>query len=197
MTTPLENTVTDDVTSFDYGKTEQEVRAARNAEAAGVSQTLPVRLNFWSNDEILRHYFPGQDDLPEEHKQYIEFKKMNEGMRQKYQKLTQSNAIIERATNNTRIGIDQARDRMALIETSVTGWRLFQGDRELKFSGSQLNIFVKQADPAIIDGLEKAIRKANPWLITDVKSEDLREQIAELEEQYKEALKREEEEKNS
>lgn len=190
-------TETVDPTSFDYGKTEDQIAADRAAAANGVQLTTRVRKDFWSNDEEKIFYFPGQDDLPESDKQYITFKKMNEGMRSKFQQKTQTSAVIERATSNTRIGVNQARDRWALLEISVTGWRLFRGDEEVPFKPHVFNSFVNQADPWLIDELEKAIRKENKWMRSDVSSDDIREQISELEDQLKEAIEREDEEKNS
>lgn len=201
MTAPVEpqfaTPANEDPSSLDYGKTEAELNAQREAAANGVSLTTKVRKDYWSNDEEYTFYLPGQEDIPDAEKQFIKYKKMNEGMRSNFQKKTQTGAVIERGTNNTRIGINQARDRWVLIETSVTGWRLFRGDEELPFKAHLLKQFVDQADPWLVDELERDIRKHNKWMSSEADSKSIREQIDELEEQYKAALEREEEEKNS
>lgn len=201
MTAPVEpqfaTPANEDPSSLDYGKTEAELNAQRAAAANGVSLTTKVRKDYWSNDEEYTFYLPGQEDIPDAEKQFIKYKKMNEGMRSNFQKKTQTGAVIERGTNNTRIGINQARDRWVLIETSVTGWRLFRGDEELPFKPHLLKQFVDQADPWLVDELERDIRKHNKWMSSEADSKSIREQIDELEEQYKAALEREEEEKNS
>lgn len=201
MTAPVEpqfaTPSNEDPSSLDYGKTEAELNAQREAAANGVSLTTKVRKDYWSNDEEYTFYLPGQEDIPDAEKQFIKYKKMNEGMRSNFQKKTQTGAVIERGTNNTRIGINQARDRWVLIETSVTGWRLFRGDEELPFKAHLLKQFVDQADPWLVDELERDIRKHNKWMSSEADSKSIREQIDELEEQYKAALEREEEEKNS
>lgn len=201
MTAPVEpqfaTPANEDPSSLDYGKTEAELNAQREAAANGVSLTTKVRKDYWSNDEEYTFYLPGQEDIPDAEKQFIKYKKMNEGMRSNFQKKTQTGAVIERGTNNTRIGINQARDRWVLIETSVTGWRLFRGNEELPFKAHLLKQFVDQADPWLVDELERDIRKHNKWMSSEADSKSIREQIDELEEQYKAALEREEEEKNS
>lgn len=188
---------TTDPTSLDYGKTPEQIAAEKAAEANGVTRTIAVRKDYWNNDVIERWDLPGQEDLPEHERQYIEFKKMNEGMRSRYQKATNKGVVIERASNNARMGVDPAGDRWALIEISVTGWRLFRDGNELPFKPHLLKQFVDQADPWIIDQLERAIRKVNKWMFAEATPEEIQEQIDELYEQKKVAEERVAEEKNS
>lgn len=195
MTAP-QNVVTDP-SDLDYGKSPQELAAQSAAVANGVQLTERIRHDYWSNEETFKFYFPGQEDLNEEDKQYIEYKKMNEGMRTRFQKVTNKGVVIERASNNARMGMDPAGDRQALIEISVTGWNLFRNGDPLKYSGANLHIFIQQADPYLVDKLEEAIRKHNPWMAAQISSEEIRTQIKDLEEQYTAAKEREEEEKNS
>ena len=183
--------------SLDYGKSEDQLRAEAEARAAGVSQTTVVRRDYWNNDIDEKWYLPGQEDIPEHERQWISFRKMNEGMRSKFQKKTNKGVVIERASNNARMNVDPAGDRMALIEVSVTGWRLFRDGKEFKFNDATLNLFIQQADPWLVDELEKAIRKVNKWMFAEATSAEIQEQIDELEEQKKDALEREAEEKNS
>ena len=197
MTAPEFPTAVTDPSSLDYGKTPDQLQSQAVAQANGVQTVTHVRKDYWSSSEIIKHYFPGQEDVPEADKQYIEFKKMTEGDRARYQKKTSKGVVIERATSNARMGIDPAGDRLALIETSVTGWRLFQGNEEVPFSPHRLRSFIDQADPDLVDDLEKAIRKANPWMAAEMGSEEIQKQIDELEDQLKEAKKREDDEKNS
>lgn len=193
----LDNTVQPhDPTSFDYGKSPEEIAADRNAEAQGIPVTKHVFQDYWGKDTSEKFIFPGQEDLPVEYQQYIEFKPMNEGARARFQKKTNRGVVIESRTQNARMGMDPAGDRKALFEESVTGW-LFAKDGELvQFSMHRFLSWYEKADPYIIDELERAIRKENKWMVNEMSSEAIREEIENLEDQYKEAIKREEAEAN-
>jgi hypothetical protein len=96
--------------------------------------------------------------------------------------------------------IAQGTERHELIKASVVGWNLTRNGQPLpqpdpddpRAKGSvQLNDFLQLADPVIVEGLEKAIRKANPWLLQDMKVEDIDKQIEDLQEMRKIAVERE------
>lgn len=188
--------MTTDITSFDYGKSPEEIAAAQQAAAAGVQQTKELVFDFWGNTEKQKYFFPGQDHLNEDKKQWIEFKTMTEGDRARFQKMTNSGVTIERATNNARMSVDPARDRHALFEVCITNWRLLKDGEEVRFVDYQLKNWLKFANPKFIDELERAIRKSNPWMVAELKAEDIRKEIDLLEEQYQEALVREQTEKD-
>lgn len=181
-----------DPTSFNYGKSQAEIDAAKAAQSSGVSQVTPIFKDFWGKFENERWYFPGQEDLPEEYKQYIEFKGMDEGARSRYQKATNKGVVIERSTNNARMGVDPAGDRKALFEASVQDWRLAQNGNLIPFKMHTFRQWAETANPKLIDELETAIRKANPWMVNEMSSQAIRDEINSLEEQYKEAKAREE-----
>lgn len=178
------------------GMTPEQIQAAQNAQANGVAQTTTISFDFWGQTESLKYYFPGQDELPEDQKQWIEYKTMNEGDRTRFQKLTNSGVTIIRATNDARMSVDPARDRHALFEVCITGWRLLKNGEEVQFRDFQLKNWLKFANPKHVDELESKIRKSNPWMIAEVKAEDIRKEIDLLEEQYQEALIREEKERD-
>ena len=123
-------------------------------------------------------------------KQYIEFSIMNEGQKAKFQKMTSRDLVIQR-NQDARMKMDPANERHELIRSSVTGWNLYRGGQPVVFNDRNLKDFLELADPRIIEGLEKAIRKANPWLLSEMKSEDIREEIKNLEEMLDVALERE------
>ncbi|AOE44610.1 tail assembly chaperone [Gordonia phage Jumbo] len=195
MSLPTENTVTDP-TSFDYGKTPEEIAADQHAASQGIPQTRHVFMDYWGKDVTEKFYFPGQEGLPEEYKQYIEFKPMNEGARARFQKKTNRGVVIESRTQNARMSMDPASDRRALFEESVIDWRLARNGTLMNFSHHEFMRWVETANPKIIDELETAIRKSNEWMISELSSEAIREEIENLEDRYKEAVKREEAEGN-
>ena len=107
---------------------------------------------------------------------------LNEGARSAYLKKTNRDVAVNRGTNEAKFSLDIGGDRKALLEVAVTDWDLIQGGTAIKFSAKNLNAFLTQADPSILDGLEKAVRMANPWLLDEVSVEQIDEQIEELEE---------------
>lgn len=131
-------------------------------------------------------------------KQYITFKKLNEGARQQYEKQTQNDVNFNRRTDDARIRLDVSAQRTALIELSVTGWYMFRKENDkwkpVPFStgtpGSELSKWIRSADPKIVNDLYTAIRKANAFLNEDMTVEMIDEEIARLQEMRVDILKR-------
>jgi hypothetical protein len=122
-------------------------------------------------------------------KQQIFFKVMNEGQKVKFQQKTNRDIHVNRASNDMRIKADPAGERQALIESSVTGWTLKKkvGGQwvDAPFSnngspGDELHKWLAVANPRIVEELEDAIRKANPWLQADMTVEQIDEEIQRL-----------------
>ena len=124
--------------------------------------------------------------------QWIEYDVMNEGQKARYQKATNRDIRINRKTDEAMFSADVAADRQALIRAAVSGWKLMRavpgrgGARsfeEIRFSVPELDRWMLSTNPQIVEDLELAIRKANPWLVTDDATvEEIDEQIAELQE---------------
>lgn len=125
--------------------------------------------------------------------QYITFKILNEGDKAKFQRKTTRDLTVKRGGDAT-MKMDPADERHELIKTAVTGWNLYRGGQPVPFdghNGRNFRDFLELADPKIIEDLEKAIRKANPWLLGEMKAEDIRREISNLEEMLKVAEERE------
>jgi hypothetical protein len=121
---------------------------------------------------------------------YIEIKAMNEGAKARYQRDTTRPIVIEKGGNaSTRI--DPAATRHALIEHSVVGWNLTRGGKPFGFSPRFLRDFLETADPKIVEDLELAIRKLNPWLNDDLTVEEIDKEIDRLKELREAARERE------
>lgn len=148
--------------------------------------------DYWGVDIADVWYFP-------DGKQFIGFKKLNEGERSKYQKQINRDITVERQSGNARMKVDQSTDRHALLSTAVTGWNIkrFQngGWVDVPFShgtpGSTFEQWMNGADPSLVDDLEKAVRKLNPWLTTELSVMEIDEMIADLQTQREDAVKRE------
>jgi len=135
-------------------------------------------------------YFPDR-------KQYISFSKMNEGQRKKFQQATNRDVRFNRRTDDAILRGDPAADRHALILAAVTGWYLLRRNpqtqqvEEIVFSPTDLQNWLNVANPQFVDDLEKAIRKANPWLMDEATVADIDKQIIELQEMKADLQKRE------
>lgn len=129
--------------------------------------------------------------------QSITFEVMNEGKKRNFQKSTSRPIRVQRQTGDASLQMDPGVDRKALIEESVVGWNLFRNGQPLPFNKRALADFLELADPRIIEKLEAAIRKENPWLLGDISSKDIKDQIEQLQEQLEVALEREAGEESS
>lgn len=153
--------------------------------------------------EVYEDYFGfGQSErftMPDG-KQYIEFQVMNEGQRREFQKRTNKDIKFNRATNDASIKADPAEERWALITSSVTGWNLKRRRPDGSFEdapfskgspGSELEKFLAKANPKLIDDLEFAIRKANPWMQADMTVEEIDKEMDRLRDLREQAVERE------
>jgi hypothetical protein len=126
---------------------------------------------------------------------YIEFKPMNEGEKKNFQDKTSKDLVLER-TGGARMSILQGTERHELIKACVVGWNLTRNGEPLPQPTESrgkihFNDFLTLADPIIVEGLEKEIRKANPWLMAEMKVEDIDREIQNLQEMREVAVKRE------
>ncbi len=121
---------------------------------------------------------------------WIEFKSMNEGAKARYQRDTTRPILIEKGGNaSTRV--DPAGQRHALIEASVTDWNLTRNGKAFAFSHRFLKEFLESTDPKLVEDLELAIRKINPWLNDDMTVADIDVEIDRLRELRQEVQERE------
>lgn len=158
--------------------------------------------DYFDFDERGTWYFP-------DGKQYIEFKKLNEGERAKYLKATRSDVHLNQKSGEARIPFDQSNDRMELLLHSITNWNLMRRDLQTgnfvpvafplnsSSKGGGLAQWIQKANPAILGQLEKSIRMANPWLMNEMSVEQIDKEIADLNELRKVAEERELAEGNS
>lgn len=156
--------------------------------------------DYFGFEEAKTWYFP-------DGKQYIQYKVMNEGQKSQFQKLTNTDIVVERATNNARMRVDPAEERHQLLSNSVVGWHVVkrnpttQAWEPVTFSigrkGCEFEKWMDNANPKLIEELEKEIRKANPWLMDELSVEDIDKEMKSLEEMRTAAVKREAEKATS
>lgn len=128
--------------------------------------------------------------------QRIQHKALNEGDRKSFQKSTNRDITIKKRTGDAELQMSSGEERTALLKLAICGWDVYAPDGTGKmspvaFTPTMLDAFLNGADPVVIDFIHKAITKANPWLLAEMSSEDIRKEISELQEMLE--LKLEEE----
>jgi hypothetical protein len=147
------------------------------------------QIDYFGFQQTSRYVFP--DGIT-----YFELKAMNEGEKSKFQKLTQRDLVLEKNSGNARFKMDPATERHELIKSSVVGWNLKRNGVDVPFpTGNQTNPalrdFLELANPKIVEDIELAIRKLNPWLLNDLTVEEIDKQIEELQDLRKAAVDKE------
>lgn len=164
----------------------------RNMVESGHRVEDIVEIDYFGFASEEKWYFPRQEKLPEDQKQYLLIKKMNEGDKAKYQRKTNKDIRIQRTTGDARMSVDAVEERHELIRLSVVGARvkLRQPDGTLRFDDKKPSVIVANlldnGDPDVVQQLERFIRELNPWMRTDMSVEEIDKEIARLEEIKKE-----------
>jgi hypothetical protein len=115
-------------------------------------------------------------------KSWVQHKEFTEGQRRKYLNEVNRDVVIQRGTGDARMRMAPGDERYSLLSTAIIGWNLIRGGQPVPFTDRNLKEFLEKANPRIIDLIEKEVRKVNPWLMQEMTSEDIRKEIANLEE---------------
>ena len=173
---------------------EQGVVDVAAMEAAGESLEETAYEDYFGFDETVKHFLP-------DGKQYFVIKKMNEGDRKRYQSETRSELTVQRATGDAKMRMDPGTERWTLLKSAVSGWHLVRrvstGWRTVDFSKQSFEQWLGAADPRLVDDLEKAVRKTNPWLLQEMSVADIDKEIESLQEMREVAVRREQGEESS
>lgn len=185
------------------GRNEEERVALERMKEAGAPTEHVEFVDFFGGfDEVQRWTLPGQGKVPEHRRAYLEVLPMTEGMRQTFQKRTNSKVTILHENRNAEMGVDPARDRRELIKISVQGWgNFFRRDpsgalNEVKYTDRAFQDFFEKANPKLVDELEKFIRSINPWMLDEMNEEAITQEIERLE-KLRQDVRDREAEKNS
>lgn len=164
------------------------------ARADGVTLEEEVFVDYFGFTDQQKHFLP-------DGKQFFLLQRMNEGQKARYQREIRSDITIQRSTGDAKMKTDPASERHALIKACVINWNLRTRDPHTRdivevpftLSAGKINLesWLSVADPKIVEDLEKACRKLNPWLLADMSVEDIDREIDSLREMREEALKRE------
>lgn len=153
--------------------------------------SLPVQADYFSFGETFQCFFAAKygDTIS-----YVEHKSLNEGSRRRYLNEVNREVTLMRGSGDAKMKLASGDEKHLLLEEAIVGWNLVRDGKPLPFSkgspGSNLNQFLAAADPAIIDVIEKDIRKHNPWLLAEVTVDGIKQQIKDLEETLDELVER-------
>lgn len=159
----------------------------------GTQEESVVYEDYYGFEDTKQWFFPDK-------KQYIEFKRMNEGERAKFQKMTTRDVTVVRGSGDAKVRVDPATERHELIVQSVVGWHLVRRNSRNQFEpvafskgspGAELEKWLQVANPVLVDELEREIRKANPWLTSEMSVEDIDKEMDRLRELREEVEQRE------
>lgn len=131
--------------------------------------------DYWGTDERVNHYLP-------DGKQYFVLQVMNEGAKVKFQKMTTQDVVLDQRSGNAKFKMDPATERHELIRASVKDWLLYKQGVKQPFSERNLSQWLSAAPPKLVEDLEFAIRKLNPWLQNDMTVEQIDEEMNRLRE---------------
>lgn len=146
-----------------------------NMRADGESPIEHVQADYFGFDESHTYVLP--DGIS-----YIEHKAFNEGAKRHYLNKVNRRIELNKASGNASIDTAPGDERYELLKLAITGWNLRKGGVVLPFSSARLEDFLKTANPKVVDGIEKDVRLANPWMLNDMTSDDIRKEITDLEE---------------
>lgn len=168
-------------------------RTHQNMVASGHAVEDKVEYDFFGFAAEERWYFPGQDSVPEEERQYFIVAKMNEGKKAEFQSKTTNDVRIQRTTGDARFRMDPSTERHTLITLSVTGARVKlrnKSTNELEWHNGDhrqlLKRWLDNGNPDHVQKLEQFIRNLNPWMTTEMDVEEIDKEIERLEELKKE-----------
>lgn len=183
-----------DISTFDNDERIEATHA--NMVAAGVAVETRQIVDYWSFAGTEKFYLPGQEGVAQENKQYIVFKRMVESDKVEFQTKTNRDIRVQNTTKDIKLNMNPALERKVLIDISVTNWYLYKQNHkgelvEITYNPKDRAEFFRIADPKLVQDLEAAIRKANPWMRAELGADEIRAEIAQLSEQLAEAEARE------
>jgi hypothetical protein len=166
-------------------QTTEQIKATEDRmKKDGIAVEEIVKSDYFGFDESDRVMLP--DDAS-----WVEFVVMNEGKRRKYLNEQNRGIHINRATQDARIDTAPGDERWSLLRNTLSGWNLERGGNAVPFVRSNLDQFLENANPRIIDIIERAVRLAHPWLGSEMTTEDIDQEIENLNKLREQAIERE------
>jgi hypothetical protein len=162
----------------------KSVQMAHAMLAEGVNPLVSVPVDYFATGEDAKTMLPDGT-------QWVTHKVLTEGDRKRYLKVVQKDLKIQKGTQDMIMKLAAGEDRTALIEIAVTGWNLIRNGQPWPFTKANLAEFASNGPIKILDLVERDIRHANPWLLGEMSTEDIDQEIQRLTELRDEVSERE------
>lgn len=157
------------------------------AAAALAGQAPPIavtdedqsgEVDFFAFDLTETVYLPGSST------QYVVIKSLTEGEKKAYQNLVNREVTLKKG-GDAQMKMAAGDERHHLLKNGIVDWHLLRrpvkGGRPdmsqplqpVTFNARELGLFLDHANPVVVEHIEKALRKANPWLMAEMDLEDM------------------------
>lgn len=140
---------------------------------AMLTTSAPVQADYFACDEVRRLTLP--DGVS-----WIDHRVLNEGQRRKYLTSVNRDVRLQRQTGDAFLKMSPGDEKKALLESAMCGWNLVRNGEPIPFSAPALRDFLDRANPTTIDLIEFEIRKANPWLQSEMSVADMNKELERL-----------------
>lgn len=151
------------------------VAAEAAMRAQGVPTTETAQADYFGFEEVLIIKLP--DGVS-----WVQHKVLNEGARRKYLNSANRDVKFQKTTGDAIMRMAPGDEKHALLTQAIVGWNLARGGKLVAFSKAELEKFLEQSNPKIIDLIHKEVVKANPWLMAEMSPDDIRTEIERLQE---------------
>jgi len=122
---------------------------------------------------------------------WVAIKKLNEGDRRAYQNAS-SRRLTVRRQGEAEMKMAAGDEKHQLLMMAIVNWNLRSQGSVVPFSKQMLDRFLTVTDPMIVDDIEAAVRRLNPWLDGDVTIEQIDKEIEALKETRERLIKEQE-----
>lgn len=190
-----------DIEVQEYEEEQRQAEIEEAMKADGVPTEDRRQQSYFGFQETHRFYLPDGTS-------YIDHQALNEGARKAYQNAINREVAIKRSSGDAVMKMATGDEKHQLMVQAIVGWNLVGPDGSpMPFQkGTQqngrttrsgtLDKFLEEASPHIIDMIYKDIQKHNPWLMAEMTAQDIKDQIADLQDML-DVKEKEEAAKNS
>jgi len=158
----------------------KSVQMAHAMQAEGINPYEKVQIDYFAPVEDAKTVLP--DGIS-----FIKHKVLNEGDRKRYLRAVNRDLKIQKGTGDAIMRLAAGEDRTALLRVAITGWNLMADGAPLPFTQQNLDRLL-DGPVAILELVEKDVKKNNPWLFADATVEDIDEEIERLKELREQVL---------
>jgi hypothetical protein len=159
-----------------------QVQEAEQARAEAVEAEMEAQ-GQPTTEAVYEDYF-GFDDggrvtLPDG-VSWVEFRVMNEGLRRQYLNSQNKKVTIRRGSGDAEMEMAPGDDKYNLLRVTLTNWNLRRNGQPVRFNKVEVDRFLENANPKIIDLIHREVTLAHPWLLDDMTLEDIDQEIENL-----------------